>query len=287
MEGYPRLGRLMCTQPSYAIFRRFGALNAENLLYLQAEIQELEIALRKQQKEDQESTHRDRIDYARYWVGLKESGEADAEPGNDGRQWELVLRIREKLKEYNAALLQESAVIRLGQPDRTRLKFLVNWMQDIRMGYVHLLGSDSDIWSKGDVLDMIALQAPTADDLFTTWISESAIPAFHRLLGKFCFQPESDEHLGNTVLYKDMSLVRITKLFTTVLACLLPIISIVILYVVDSMSKRLGIVGALTAAFSLCMGLVTSASMADIFAATAAFAAVQVVFVGSTTPQGA
>ncbi|KAH7324039.1 hypothetical protein BKA65DRAFT_406916, partial [Rhexocercosporidium sp. MPI-PUGE-AT-0058] len=182
-------------------------------------------------------------------------------------------------------IFQESAAIRRGQPDRTRLKFLVTWIQDVRMGYVHLLGSDSDIWSKAEVLDMVTLQAPTADNLFTTWISESAIPAFHRLLGRF-WRPESDEHLRNTVLYGDSSLIRLTKLFTTVLACLLPIISIVILYIVDSMSKRLGIIGALTAAFSLCMGLVTSASMADIFAATAAFAAVQVVFVGSTTSQG-
>ncbi|PVH76529.1 hypothetical protein DL98DRAFT_641042 [Cadophora sp. DSE1049] len=142
MEGYPRLGRLMGTEPSYAIPRRFGA---ETLLDLQAEMQELQNTPRKQQKEDQDSNHRDRKDYARYWLTLKESGEADAEPGNDGRQWELILKIRVKLKEHNSAPLPESAVIRLGQQEPTRLKILVRWMQDIRMGYVHLLGSDSDI----------------------------------------------------------------------------------------------------------------------------------------------
>lgn len=101
MEGYPKLGRLMGDHPHYAIFRRFGALNALNLLYLQAEIHELELELRKQQEEDEESNHPDRSDYARYWLALKESGEADADPGNDGRQWKLVLKIREKLKEYS------------------------------------------------------------------------------------------------------------------------------------------------------------------------------------------
>jgi hypothetical protein len=39
--------------------------------------------------------------YSRDWWTLKESGEAEAEEGNDGRQWELVLKIRKKLKEYS------------------------------------------------------------------------------------------------------------------------------------------------------------------------------------------
>lgn len=74
----------MGSYPEVAIFQRFSALNAENMLYLQAEIKELELALRKQQKKDRESSHRDRILYSRDWSALKESGEADAEDGNDG-----------------------------------------------------------------------------------------------------------------------------------------------------------------------------------------------------------
>jgi hypothetical protein len=71
------------------------------MLYLQAEIKELELALRKQQKKDRESNHRDRILYSRDWSALKELGEADAEDGNDGTQLELILQIRAKLKEYS------------------------------------------------------------------------------------------------------------------------------------------------------------------------------------------
>lgn len=104
MEGYPKLGRLMAAYPEVAIFKRFGALNAENLLYLQAEIQDLEIALRKQQNEDLASTHRDRTMYCRDWWSLKESGGTEAEQGNDGRQWELILKIRQKITEYSKCL---------------------------------------------------------------------------------------------------------------------------------------------------------------------------------------
>ncbi len=101
MEGYSRLDRLMGDHPNYAIFRRFGTLNTENLLYLQAEIQELELDLWKQQKEDRESGHPDWMKYVRYWLVLKESGEADAEPGNNHRQRKLILKIRAKIKEYS------------------------------------------------------------------------------------------------------------------------------------------------------------------------------------------
>jgi len=66
------------------------------------------------------------------------------------------------------------------------------------------------------------------------------------------------------------------------LASLLPIASIVILYCVKSMWRRLLIIAGFTAAFSLVLGLVTNGELVEVFAASAAFAAVQVVFVGSS-----
>jgi hypothetical protein len=54
------------------------------------------------------------------------------------------------------------------------------------------------------------------------------------------------------------------------LACLLTVVSIVILYVVTSQPIRLGIVAVLVTLFSLSLGVVTSANISDIFAATSA-----------------
>jgi hypothetical protein len=70
------------------------------------------------------------------------------------------------------------------------------------------------------------------------------------------------------------------------LASLLPVASIVVLYCVESMWRRLLIVAGFTGAFSLALGLVTNGQLVDIFAASAAFAAVQVVFVGSSDSGG-
>jgi hypothetical protein len=55
-------------------------------------------------------------------------------------------------------------------------------MQRPKVGHVYLVSDDSDIWSKPDMLDMIGLKAPSAEDLFTSWISETAVHWFHRVL---------------------------------------------------------------------------------------------------------
>jgi hypothetical protein len=47
VQGYPMLAAYMGLTPETNIFRRFSILNARNLLYLQAELTNLEEALSK------------------------------------------------------------------------------------------------------------------------------------------------------------------------------------------------------------------------------------------------
>lgn len=98
MAGYDRLASLMGVYSEVAIFRRFGALNAQNLLYLQAELTTLELEFRRIAQADAVSGHQDRTLYSRDWQTLSESVNA---PGGDDAQWTTFLRIREKLKEYS------------------------------------------------------------------------------------------------------------------------------------------------------------------------------------------
>ena len=98
-EGYSRLASMMGGHPETAIFRRFGSLNALNLLYLQAELTNLENSLHKQADADAGSGHFERSLYARDWQSLSES--ATAEDGNDPTQWNTMLIIRDKLDEYS------------------------------------------------------------------------------------------------------------------------------------------------------------------------------------------
>jgi hypothetical protein len=75
---------------------------------------------------------------------------------------------------------------------------------------------------------------------------------------------------SNTTYHSQTMLLGIARLLSITLASLLPIVSIVVLYYVHRMPKRLGIISGFTATFSFVLGLVTNCHMVDVFAASAA-----------------
>jgi hypothetical protein len=111
---------------------------------------------------------------------------------------------------------------------------------------------------------------------------------------------EGADHLRNSVIYDDDGVVRVLRGIQSFLACMLPIAGIVVLYVVQDMAARIGVLAGMTAIFSLTLCFLTNASVKDIFGTTAAydvpitmpcldllvdfsrFSAVLVVFVGAT-----
>lgn len=97
-SGYIKLGSLMGTHPEVAIFRRFGSLNAQNLLHLQAELVSLESKLVRCAKADTESQDQNRKIYDRDWQSLTES--SHTQDGN-AEQLQTRLKIRKLLKEYS------------------------------------------------------------------------------------------------------------------------------------------------------------------------------------------
>lgn len=94
--GYPKFAELMNVIPETTIFRRFGALNALNLLYLQAELIHIERDLRDTQISDNQSPEGYKSLYARNWYFLENS-----EQDGDKEQLQLVERAREKLEKYS------------------------------------------------------------------------------------------------------------------------------------------------------------------------------------------
>ncbi|TVY81624.1 hypothetical protein LSUE1_G004823 [Lachnellula suecica] len=282
MKGYAKLGLLMGDFPEVAALRRFSALSAQNLLYLQAEIRQLEVDLRKYAEEDETSQHPDRKVYSVDWFALKDSCKETADEGNDGRQWQTILEIREKLERYEIALLRHRALNKMTRPISRDLAFLNRWMQRTDMGNVYFHGEDRSTWSNEEWRhDLVSLGVLGADDIFFRWISQ--------ILGKIkptiqtnVQEPRQDEHLAGTLVYGEATILHLTRAVATILACVLPVASIALLYTVQSMSKRIGIIAVFTAMFSFTLVLTITAGMADIFAATAAYAAVQVVFIGTT-----
>ena len=95
VHGYPQLAQFLHLDPSFWIFRRFAALNAKNLLYMQAELVNLE---RELADLEEESCKSGIGAAAQYRVFELKNEMADA---NVRKQWEKVMEVRGVLREYS------------------------------------------------------------------------------------------------------------------------------------------------------------------------------------------
>jgi hypothetical protein len=83
-------------------------------------------------------------------------------------------------------LLLHHKVVRLGKPNSQQVRVLWKWMEGTTRGNVYLTGLDRDIWSKdADLDDMLTLEAPAADDFFTSKTSVWLIHVYHNLIGRY------------------------------------------------------------------------------------------------------
>lgn len=143
-----------------------------------------------------------------------------------------------------------------------------------------LIGEDGFIWGtiknrKGYAPDLIALKARHNEDFFSTWVTEK-LTAFLLQIGIDRLKKPST--VSGLRGFHDSSLLQLTFLITSLLASLLPIASISILYCVNSMSARLGIVAAFNIVLSLCLSAFTTANRSEAFAITAAYVSLRRVF---------
>ncbi|KAJ9665654.1 hypothetical protein H2201_004138 [Coniosporium apollinis] len=267
VTGYPKLGRQMGLMPETAIFRRFGALNAENLLYLQAELIHLEKKLREQQLADSRDGDEVKRKYAVNWYWLSESTD-----DGDGKQWDIVLKIRAKLREYNEALIQQSTIVRMEEPSAYDMNDIQHFLATSEMGPLALIGDDATVWGsttnpKCHPPDLTALRARHDEDIFSKWVTEKAIMQFFRCKGHRFKKPSP---VYGMVCYKDSTLLRLTYMITSLLASLLPIASITVLYYVESMRARLAVIAAFNLVICSCLTAFTTAKRTDVFAVAAA-----------------
>ncbi|KAL1969630.1 hypothetical protein VTN77DRAFT_8183 [Rasamsonia byssochlamydoides] len=279
-KGYAKVAMMMCRNGELGIFRRFGELNFRNLLYLQAELIKLEGDLQELAQADQKSDNPMRRYYDQHWPLL-----SDPHAGN--AQWNKMLEIRRTLREYNDCLLQQKALSNLAKPAKYHLDFLRDWLVQPDMGNFPIISKDRDAWEKAVEHDLITLENQSSKDFFTSLVCEKFIPLYHRLLGHRHRASISWDPKSRIACYPDDKIQIALDALGTTVSCLMPITATVALYYIQSMAVRLGVTAIFTAVFSLALCLMTKARRVEIFAATAAFAAVLVVFLGTNNSPNA
>ncbi|KAL4784619.1 hypothetical protein BJX76DRAFT_356853 [Aspergillus varians] len=177
---------------------------------------------------------------------------------------ELVKDLRAKMKEYHEALLLQSEIVKLKRPNKRVLEAYRHWFQK---PYPALGGVAKEALDDSD--DLVALNTLPEGDYLSIFLrrhwpatEETSRDGLHRI-GRF----------------KETSITIAVSVISILVASFLLIGSIVGLYFATGDALKLCLVAGFTAVFALCVGLMTNARRADIFAATAAYAAVLVVFV--------
>ena len=95
MEGYAKLSSVVSNDSEFAIYRKFGALNAQNLLYYQAELLGLEDDLNDIASKDRNSQDIEKREFAYNWAELSQAA------AGKNLQNEKFMKIRKTLREYS------------------------------------------------------------------------------------------------------------------------------------------------------------------------------------------
>lgn len=191
------------------------------------------------------------------------------------------------MKGSDSAVLQQAKILRMRPPGAYDMEYIQKYLETYEMGPLALTGRDSDIWGstadkKGHADDLIALLSRHDEDFFSRFMTEKASSKMLKVRS-FLKYRGSGKGRGLESL-EDDTMLRWTRHGTSILASVLPILSIIILYYVHSLEVRLGIIAAFNIVLSLCLTVFTTAKRTEIFAVAAGFSAVQVVFVQVGTP---
>lgn len=150
----------------------------------------------------------------------------------------------------------------LPNPDRIDLENLQRMFRSQKP----LTGDDSAVWD--DENDLLALFPRPTEDPFTSWVTGKLMMWLYDKLWCRVQRDRGMEAEGTTL--GTTILRRATSLCATAVASILLVGSIAILYCVDGMRVRLGLVSAFTFVFALAVDCFTTASKSEVFAATAA-----------------
>ena len=169
------------------------------------------------------------------------------------------------------AVIQQSIINRLADPNRHDLRSLQNWLERPNIGNLAFIGKDRDIWGASDEpispnIDLLVINSGGKTDLFFIWFAQKFIYWFYYIFWHRIKKPDDIE--SGIVLYKDTTLQKFTSHIIIIIASLLPILAIAVLYCIGAMNARLGLITLFMIVFTTCLLFFTNAIRIEIFIST-------------------
>ncbi|ROW10220.1 hypothetical protein VMCG_01754 [Cytospora schulzeri] len=283
-RGYAHLSEFM-TKTHHGMTRRFRDLSTLNLLYLQAELYQLKHELDRETAADMRCPgNNERSDWDYHWRLLATSGLR-----TEGKRWKIWLRLRERLYEYQDAIQRHSKVASMSGPTNDQRRVLANIVgrDSLSQGTFafcspELVGLEPEVYREEFLDDLVLLEsADEENDPLERFGVRSVLRLFRALGGckmKLIQQEDIENGLGGNLAIVDGRIYQYSKttysaanrIIGALSSAVVPMASIITLFVVRNRNLRVGLVCVFAMVFCLLLSLLTKARRIEVFAATAA-----------------
>lgn len=164
------------------------------------------------------------------------------------------------------------------EPSKLDVAHIQNFMASTDEGrkLLPLRGVDQHVWGAlhdhhgrpvREAGDLVTLHKRREVDPFSRWVTGSGLQRWFAC-GLDCGRKPSPK--SETVSYSEKALLRLTSWVTTIVASVLPVMSILVLARVQSMQMRLAMVAMFNVLVSICLLVFSDAKRSEIFATAAA-----------------
>ncbi|KAF4618144.1 hypothetical protein G7Y89_g14962 [Cudoniella acicularis] len=263
-SSYAAFSEFIASDTELSLYRTFHALSSRSLLYLQSSLLALENRLKELDEEDLKDLDHDKLLSAKCWETF--SARAKEQP-REAERMDLIIEIKKQMKEYHEALLLQSQVLKLTKPNKRVWHVFQGWFETVKP----FIGYGNDLVQQRD--DFVALRPSPDQDFLARYLQD--------LGGRYL---PGVRHTAPTEVkyYSSTHVSRLVTVITVLAASLVIEGAIVALYVVQSQNVKLGLIALFTSLFAASLAILTDGRRTDIILATAACAAVLVVFVSQS-----
>ncbi|KAF2684473.1 hypothetical protein K458DRAFT_418039 [Lentithecium fluviatile CBS 122367] len=284
--GYPKQAAFQSSDPSWSIYRAFGYLHSRVILELQDELRCMEEELTELDLMDLENGDGHRL------RSRKDDRQQAKRENTESCRAKLIAAIRGKLVDYDEIVVKAHELNGFQRPSKRDYRSFRTWFWNVKpLNYER---EEQFIKRKED---LITLRHGREWAGFDGWV-EKCIQKLHcRLTHRIFSTPELRAKTNDEFMYYYSS-TRIEKLvgiIITIIIFILLVLPVVAMYKLTTIGDRnstfdaVGVLVVFTLLFSAAMSLLTKAKRHELFAASAAYCAVLVVFItnfGSDGPGG-
>ncbi|KAL5121026.1 hypothetical protein ACEQ8H_000875 [Pleosporales sp. CAS-2024a] len=312
-NGFPRLAAFQSSEANFSLYRSFSYLHSRVLLDLQDEITMLERDL-DDADEDDFHAKPDRLRSREMDVDLA------SEDGNPRSRRVILREIKDRLMEYDEVLIKARKLEAFQKPSDRNYRSVRRYHHNTKP----LMDAEMDsIRSKEDIVSLHnGREWATFDGAVETMIGQidrvlqKVFKTQRPPLQRYFRTPELQEKTENKYIcfYSSSRIDKLVNLLITFVIFILLVIPIVTMYQLTSTSKissltglaggnatvpasavddysrdtfnAVGVLIVFTLLFSAAMSLLTKAARHELFAASAAYCAILVVFIGNFTGPG-